>query len=150
LFNQTQRIFAGWLDLLVNQGFILILGTSVGMLMIDLMGEFVNKAPGGGSEGAVDFVQGMTLFLVIGAGVYVLRQVPGLANALSPSVALATDGLSRAVGRPFSAAGRGAGRWAGRKAGRAASATGRAAGRGTAGLAKKAWNAGRRNKIGRD
>ncbi|MFO7582068.1 type IV secretion system protein, partial [Guyparkeria sp.] len=63
LFNQTQRIFAGWLDLLVNQGFILILGTSVGMLMIDLMGEFVNKAPGGGSEGAVDFVQGMTLFL---------------------------------------------------------------------------------------
>lgn len=145
LFNQTQRVFAGWLDLLVNQAFILILGVGVGMLMIDLMDTFVS-APADG----VNFTRGMNLILMLGAGFFVLKQVTNLANALSPSVALATDGLSRAVGKPFGAAGRGAGRWAGRKAGRAASATGRAAGRGTAGLAKKAWNAGRRNKIGRD
>ncbi|HER34512.1 MAG TPA: type IV secretion protein [Halothiobacillaceae bacterium] len=134
LFNQTQRIFAGWLDLLVNYGFILILGTSVGMLMIDLMGEFVGGAPD--EAGAASFTEGLILVLVLGAGFYVLKQVTNLANALSPSVALATDGLSRSVGKPFGAAGRGAGRLAGR----GANATGRAAGR----QAKRGYSAAKR------
>lgn len=129
LFSQTQRIFAGWLDLLVNMGFILILGTSVGMLMVDLMNEFVSKAPGAdGSSEAVSFVEGMTLVLILGAGLYVLKQIPALANALSPSVEVATNGISRAAGdatKPL-------GRRAGRVAGRAATASGRAAGRGAA------------------
>lgn len=146
LFPQTQRIFSGWLDLLVNMGFILILGIAVGMLMIDLMSEFAGGAPG--DAAAASFTEGMILVLVLGAGFYVLRQVPALANALSPSVEVATNGLNRAIGQPLGRLGGRGARTAGRASGRAAKASGQAAGRG----AKRVYSAAHRtfkgNSIG--
>lgn len=140
LFSPTKGIFQGWVTMLVNQGFILILGTAVGVLMIKVAEGFVTQLTASGVEDAANRADIGVLAIVFLAAIYIMKQVPTLAQGLSPSVELVTNGLSRAVGQPLGRLGGRATRATGRATGRAAKATGQATAQG----AKRGYSAAKR------
>lgn len=104
LFNTTQRFFESWLGMVINFGMLLILGSAIGRMVIDVSESFMDIV-----ETSTSSMASMTtcayLITFFALGILVLKQVPGIASALGGGVALATQGaLSSVMGamRPSS------------------------------------------------
>ncbi|MDT0502342.1 MULTISPECIES: type IV secretion system protein [unclassified Halomonas] len=99
LFNSTQRFFESWLGMVVNFGMLLVLGSAIGRMVIDVSEAFMNIV-----ESSAGTMASMTtsayLIAFFALGILVLKQVPAIASALGGGVALATQG---ALGSAMSA-----------------------------------------------
>ncbi len=91
LFNTTQRFFESWLGMVMNFGMLLILGSAIGRMVIDVSEAFMNIV-----ESSTSSMANMTtcayLIAFFALGILVLKQVPAIASALGGGVALATQG----------------------------------------------------------
>jgi len=91
LFNTTQRFFESWLGMVMNYGMLLILGSAIGRMVIDVSEDFMNIV-----ESSTSSMANMTtcayLIAFYALGIMVLKQVPSIASALGGGVALATQG----------------------------------------------------------
>lgn len=99
LFNSTQRFFESWLGMVINFGMLLVLGSAIGRMVIDVSEAFMNIV-----ESSAGSMASMTtsayLIAFFALGILVLKQVPAIASALGGGVALATQG---ALGSAMSA-----------------------------------------------
>lgn len=91
LFNTTQRFFESWLGMVMNFGMLLILGSAIGRMVIDVSEAFMNIV-----ESSTSSMANMTtcayLIAFFALGILILKQVPAIASALGGGVALATQG----------------------------------------------------------
>ncbi len=97
LFNSTQRFFESWLGMVINFGMLLVLGSAIGRMVIDVSEAFMNIVESSaGSMASMTTSAYLIAFFVL--GILVLKQVPAIASALGGGVALATHGaLSSAM-----------------------------------------------------
>lgn len=99
LFNSTQRFFESWLGMVINFGMLLVLGSAIGRMVIDVSEAFMNIV-----ESSAGSMASMTtsayLIAFFALGILVLKQAPAIASALGGGVALATQG---ALGSAMSA-----------------------------------------------
>ncbi len=96
LFNATQRFFESWLGMVINFGLILVLGSAIGRLLVDISNSFIDKM-----SASTDFTEVWAAMVLLGffalASLF-LKQVPSMASALGGGVALATQGaISSAI-----------------------------------------------------
>ncbi|WP_299205388.1 type IV secretion system protein [uncultured Amphritea sp.] len=90
LFNSTQRFFESWLGMVINFGMVLVLGSAIGRLILDISNVFIDKM-----AASADFTEvwaAMLLLGFFGLSALFLKQVPNMAAALGGGVALATQG----------------------------------------------------------
>ena len=99
LFNSTQRFFESWLGMVINFGMLLVLGSAIGRMVIDVSEAFMNIVESSASSMA-SMTTSAYLIAFFALGILVLKQVPGIASALGGGVALATQG---ALGSAMSA-----------------------------------------------
>ncbi|ARS53521.1 type IV secretion system protein [Kushneria konosiri] len=99
LFNTTQRFFESWLGMVVNFGMLLVLGSAIGRMVIDVSEAFMNIVSSSTSNMA-SMTTSAYLIAFFALGILVLKQVPAVASALGGGVALATQG---ALGSAMSA-----------------------------------------------
>lgn len=134
LFNATQRFFESWLSQVMNFGMMLVLGSAIGRMILELSEAFMDRM-----EASGDLTNMWAAAVLVGffalCGLF-LKQVPSMASALGGGVALATQGaLSSAMGamRPSTM----------RRQARRISHDARLAGTAAAAPAKGAYKAGR-------
>ncbi|NWO07181.1 MAG: type IV secretion system protein [Alteromonadaceae bacterium] len=99
LFNATQRFFESWLGMVINFGMLLLLGSAIGRMVIDVSEAFMNIVESSASSMA-SMTTSAYLIAFFALGILVLKQVPAIASALGGGVALATQG---ALGSAMSA-----------------------------------------------
>ncbi|KAA0010065.1 type IV secretion system protein [Billgrantia pellis] len=99
LFNSTQRFFESWLGMVINFGMLLVLGSAIGRMVIDVSEAFMNIVESSASSMA-SMTTSAYLIAFFALGILVLKQVPAIASALGGGVALATQG---ALGSAMSA-----------------------------------------------
>lgn len=94
LFNVTKRFFESWISMLANFGFILILASSVGNLMLSMADSYITSvAPTPSAmEALTNLGDAIMLVIVFALCILVVRQVPMLAASLGGGFALATQG----------------------------------------------------------
>jgi type IV secretion system protein VirB6 len=98
LFNTTQRFFESWLGMVVNYGMLLVLGSAVGRMIIDVSETFMKIVESSSGGNMANMTTCAYLISYFALGVLVLKQVPAIASALGGGVALATQGaLSSAM-----------------------------------------------------
>ncbi|WP_048307757.1 type IV secretion system protein [Halomonas sp. PR-M31] len=91
LFNTTQRFFESWLSMVINFGTLLILGSAIGRMVIDVSEAFMDIVESSASSMA-SMTTSAYLIAFFALGILVLKQVPAIASALGGGVALATQG----------------------------------------------------------
>lgn len=99
LFNTTQRFFESWLGMVINFGMLLVLGSAIGRMVIDVSEAFMGIVESSASSMA-SMTTSAYLIAFFALGILVLKQVPAIASALGGGVALATQG---ALGSAMSA-----------------------------------------------
>tara|TARA_B100002003_G_C13995981_1_gene481029 strand:- start:155 stop:907 length:753 start_codon:yes stop_codon:yes gene_type:complete len=99
LFNSTQRFFESWLGMVINFGMLLVLGSAIGRMVIDVSEAFMNIVESSAGSMA-SMITSAYLIAFFALGILVLKQVPAIASALGGGVALATQG---ALGSAMSA-----------------------------------------------
>lgn len=96
LFNTTQRFFESWLGMVMNFGMLLILGSAIGRMVIEVSASFMDIV-----ESSTSNMASMTtcayLIAFFALGILVLKQIPAIASALGGGVALATQGALGSV-----------------------------------------------------
>ncbi|EII7348621.1 type IV secretion system protein [Salmonella enterica subsp. enterica serovar Kentucky] len=91
LFNATQRFFEAWLSQVMNFGMLLILGSAIGRMVVEVSEHFLNRMQSStGDLTQVGVAGGLIGFFAL--CVLFLKTVPAMASALGGGVALATQG----------------------------------------------------------
>jgi len=91
LFNTTQRFFESWLGMVINFSMLLVLGSAIGRMVIDVSEAFMNILESSASSMA-SMTTSAYLIAFFALGILILKQVPAIASALGGGVALATQG----------------------------------------------------------
>ena len=91
LFQATQRFFESWLGMVVNFGFILLLGVSSGQLMTSVASSYLNQIASNHSTVSTLSDSSM-LCIVLGLCILVMKQIPAMSAALGGGVAIAANG----------------------------------------------------------
>ena len=100
LFTTTQKFFESWLSMLMNYGFLLVLASCIGRIMLSLTTFFVDELSEHNTATLVDFGSALQLALMFGVCILLLNQVPQIASAVGGGIALATRGaISGAIGK---------------------------------------------------
>lgn len=90
LFNATQRFFEAWLAQVINFGLMLVLGSAIGRMILELSQTFMDRMEGSGDLSNMWAAAVLVAFFAL-CGLF-LKQVPAMASALGGGVALATQG----------------------------------------------------------
>lgn len=91
LFNTTQRFFESWLGMVINFGMLLVLGSAIGRMVIDVSEAFMDIVASS-TNSMASMTTSAYLIAFFALGILVLKQVPAIASALGGGVALATQG----------------------------------------------------------
>ena len=91
LFQATQRFFESWLGMVLNFGFILLLGVTSGQLMTSVATSYLQQIAHNSSTISTLSDSSM-LCIVLGLCILVMKQIPAMAAALGGGVAIAANG----------------------------------------------------------
>ncbi|WP_246029076.1 type IV secretion system protein [Parashewanella tropica] len=91
LFPATQRFFESWLGMVLNFGFILLLGVTSGQLMTSVAADYLAQITQNHSTVSTLSDSSM-LCIVLGLCILVMKQIPAMAAALGGGVAIAANG----------------------------------------------------------
>ncbi|RLV58384.1 type IV secretion system protein [Parashewanella curva] len=91
LFQATQRFFESWLAMVLNFGFVLLLGVTSGQLMTSVASSYLHKIAMNHST-VTTLSDSSMLCIVLGLCILVMKQIPAMASALGGGVAIAANG----------------------------------------------------------
>ncbi|MCL1079065.1 type IV secretion system protein [Parashewanella spongiae] len=91
LFQATQRFFESWLGMVLNFGFILLLGVASGQLMTSVATSYLEQIAHNHSTISTLSDSSM-LCIVLALCILVMKQIPAMASALGGGVAIAANG----------------------------------------------------------
>ncbi len=91
LFQATQRFFESWLGMVLNFGFILLLGVTSGQLMTSVASSYLQQISSNHSTISTLSDSSM-LCIVLALCILVMKQIPSMAAALGGGVAIAANG----------------------------------------------------------
>ncbi|MCL1079448.1 type IV secretion system protein [Parashewanella spongiae] len=91
LFQATQRFFESWLGMVLNFGFVLLLGVTSGQLMVSVANSYLHKIASNHST-MTTLSDSSMLCIVLGLCILVMKQIPAMASALGGGVAIAANG----------------------------------------------------------
>ena len=91
LFQATQRFFESWLGMVINFGFVLLLGVASGQLMTTVAADYLHQISSNHSTVSTLSDSSM-LCIVLGLCILVMKQIPAMAAALGGGVAIAANG----------------------------------------------------------
>ncbi len=91
LFQATQRFFESWLGMVLNFGFILLLGVASGQLMTSVATSYLTQIANNHSA-ITTLSDSSMLCVVLGLCILVMKQIPAMAAALGGGVAIAAQG----------------------------------------------------------
>ncbi|WP_133408259.1 type IV secretion system protein [Parashewanella tropica] len=91
LFQATQRFFESWLGMVLNFGFILLLGVSSGQLMTTVASKYLAQISHNHAA-LTTLSDSSMLCIVMGLCILVMKQIPAMASALGGGVAIAAHG----------------------------------------------------------
>ncbi len=91
LFQATQRFFESWLGMVLNFGFILLLGVASGQLMTSVATSYLEQIAHNNSTISTLSDSSM-LCIVLALCILVMKQIPAMAAALGGGVAIAANG----------------------------------------------------------
>ncbi len=91
LFQATQRFFESWLGMILNFGFILLLGVASGQLMTSVATSYLEQIAHNNSTISTLSDSSM-LCIVLALCILVMKQIPAMAAALGGGVAIAANG----------------------------------------------------------
>ncbi|RYV04165.1 type IV secretion protein [Shewanella sp. OPT22] len=91
LFQATQRFFESWLGMVLNFGFVLLLGVASGQLMTSVAADYLQQISNNHSTVSTLSDSSM-LCIVLGLCILVMKQIPAMAAALGGGVAIAANG----------------------------------------------------------
>ena len=91
LFQATQRFFESWLGMVLNFGFVLLLGVTSGQLMTSVASSYLHKIAVNHSA-VTTLSDSAMLCIVLGLCILVMKQIPAMASALGGGVAIAANG----------------------------------------------------------
>ena len=91
LFQATQRFFESWLGMVINFGFILLLGVASGQLMTTVASNYLTHISHN-SNTITTLSDSSMLCIVLGLCILVMKQIPAMASALGGGVAIAANG----------------------------------------------------------
>ncbi len=91
LFQATQRFFESWLGMVINFGFILLLGVTSGQLMTSVASSYLQQIAHNHAT-ITTLSDSSMLCIVLGLCILVMKQIPAMAAALGGGVAIAANG----------------------------------------------------------
>ncbi|MGB0893796.1 MAG: type IV secretion system protein [Parashewanella sp.] len=91
LFQATQRFFESWLGMVLNFGFILLLGVAAGQLMTTVASKYLEQISHNHAA-LTTLSDSSMLCVVLGLCILVMKQIPAMAAALGGGVAIAAHG----------------------------------------------------------
>ena len=91
LFQATQRFFESWLGMVLNFGFILLLGVASGQLMTAVASKYLAQISHNHAA-LTTLSDSSMLCVVLGLCILVMKQIPAMASALGGGVAIAAHG----------------------------------------------------------
>ncbi|MBE8168160.1 MAG: type IV secretion system protein [Shewanella sp.] len=91
LFKATQRFFESWLGMVINFGFILLLGVASGQLMTSVATSYLEQIAN--NHSAISTLSDSSMLcIVLALCILVMKQIPAMSAALGGGVAIAANG----------------------------------------------------------